>query len=232
MEKIIHPSAHRSHACRLALGSLLLLASLLLTGCLGTRPASKTDTSSSTAVYEPATEGTAIEPPRPLTDFTFTNQDGEPMSLSDLRGKPVLLYFGYTFCPDVCPTTLADMVRIKRQLGEQADQVQYVMVSLDSDRDSPQVLKTYLANFDEAFIGMQGEPRILRKIGSEYGLYFKKQEIAATSAAYLMDHSTALYLIDEQGRLRMIYGYGIPASVVSSDVQTYLETGTFAASQP
>jgi protein SCO1/2 len=164
-----------------------------------------------------------------VQDFTLTNQDGQPMSLSDLRGKPVLLYFGYTFCPDICPTTLADLTRARYNMGEQADQVHFVMVSVDPDRDTPEVLKTYLANFDENFIGLQGQPDVLRRMGADYGLFYQKREIEGTSAAYLIDHTAATYLIDEQGRLMMIYGYGIPAEVVSSDLLEYLETGTISS---
>jgi protein SCO1/2 len=150
------------------------------------------------------------------------------MSLSNLRGKPVVLYFGYTFCPDICPTTLADITRARYNLGERADEVHFVMVSVDPERDTPEVLKAYLANFNENFIGLQGEPQVLRQIGPDYGLFYQKREIEGTSAAYLIDHSAATYLIDEQGRLMMIYGYGIPADVISSDLQTYLETGSLS----
>lgn len=229
---ILHPlrKRQRTHAVpTLLAGCLLMLALLVLAGCAGTRPTSKAATDDQQQpVYVPPTEGTPIEPPKQLTDFTFTNQDGQQMSLSDLQGKPVVLYFGYTFCPDICPTTLADIVRARRQLGERADDVQFVMVSVDSERDTPEVLKAYLANFDEHLIGLTGDPRTLRKIGPEYGLYFQKQQIEGTSAAYLIDHSAATYLIDEQGRLRMIYGYGIPSEAISSDLMSYLETGSFS----
>lgn len=203
----------------------LLLALALLAGC--SRAASSPIATPTTPAYQPPTAGTPVEP-RQLTDFTFINQDGQPMSLSDLRGKPVVLYFGYTFCPDICPTTLADLTRARHNLGERADEVHFVMVSVDSERDTPEVLNAYLGNFDENFIGLVGEDAKLRQIGPEYGLYFQRREIEGTSAAYLMDHSAATYLIDEQGRLIMIYGYGIPAEVVSQDLLTYLNQGSLS----
>jgi protein SCO1/2 len=175
------------------------------------------------SVYEPPSEGTAIDPPRELTDFELTSRDGTPMSLSDLRGKPVLLYFGYTFCPDICPTSLADMVRVKRDLGEQADEIAFVFVSVDGQRDTPERVDAYLENFDADFIGLTGEPNTLRQIGPEFGLYFEQRQVAGTSASYLIDHSTAIYLIDAEGKLQMIYGYGMPPDVMTADIQAMLE---------
>lgn len=207
----------------LLIGTLVLISMLALAGCGGGQVAGSPAASPTAPTYQPPTAGTPIDPPRQLADFTLTNQDGKEMKLSDLRGKFILLYFGYTYCPDICPTTLADLVRVKHDLGEQASQVAFVMVSVDGERDNPEVLKQYLANFDPNFIGLMGDARTLRKLGPDYGLYFEKREVEGTSAAYFVDHSAATYLIDKEGRLRMIYGYGIPADVMSTDVRTMLE---------
>ncbi len=207
------------------LAALLLGLSVLLAGC-GGEEAGATDTQpSEQPVYEPPTAGTPIEPPRELMDFTLPNQDGEPMSLSDLRGKPTLIYFGYTYCPDVCPTTLADLMRAKRQLDELGDDVNVLTISVDAGRDTPEVLKQYLGNFDEDFIGMTADTDTLQQIGADYGLYVRKREIEGTSADYLIDHTANTYFVDAEGRLIMIYGYGIPAEVVAEDVRDYLEHG-------
>ncbi len=171
----------------------------------------------------PPTAGTPLDPPREVADFTLTSQAGEPLSLSDLEGRLVLLYFGYTFCPDICPTTLAELVYVRRNLGDQADEVQVVFVSVDGERDTPEVLRHYLGAFDESFLGLTGEEMEIRKIGADYGLYFEKREVEGTSADYLVDHTAASFLIDRQRRLRMIYGYGTPADVISSDIQRLLE---------
>jgi protein SCO1/2 len=218
----------QTHAGRLpafVLAALLLGLSVLLAGCGGEQAGASDTQSSEQPVYEPPTEGTPIEPPRELMDFTLPNQDGEPMSLSDLRGKPTLIYFGYTYCPDVCPTTLADLMRAKRQLGDLGDEVNVLLISVDPERDSPQVLKQYLGNFDEDFVGMRADTTTMQQIGADYGLYVRKREIEGTSAAYLVDHTANTYFVDEAGRLIMIYGYGIPAEVVAEDVESYLENG-------
>jgi protein SCO1/2 len=208
------------------LAALLLGLSVLLAGCGGDEAGAAADTQSSEQpVYEPPTEGTAIDPPRELMDFTLPDQDGEPLSLSDLRGKPTLIYFGYTYCPDVCPTTLADLMRAKRQLGELGDEVNILLISVDAQRDTSEVLKKYLGNFDEDFIGVSADTDTLRQIGADYGLYVRKREIEGTSADYLIDHSANTYFVDAEGRLIMLYGYGIPAEVVAADVQDYLEDG-------
>jgi protein SCO1/2 len=217
------PSAARLPAFILA--ALLLGLSVLLAGCGGEEAGAADTQSSEQPVYEPPTSGTPIEPPRELMDFTLPNQDGEPLSLRDLRGKPTLIYFGYTYCPDVCPTTLADLMRAKRQLGELGDEVNVLLISVDAARDSSEVLKQYLGNFDEDFIGMTADHETLQQIGADYGLYVRKREIEGTSADYLIDHSAHTYFVDAEGRLMMIYGYGIPAEVVAEDVRDYLENG-------
>lgn len=206
----------RAHAATLAVLVLLVL----LAGCAD--GANSADDAGEQPAYTPPTEGTAISPPRELNDFTMTSHLGEPISLSDLRGKPVLLYFGYTFCPDICPTTLADMVRVRRGLGDQADAVAFVMITVDPQRDTPQVLARYLPNFDESFIGMTGDMATLRRISPDYGVYFNTTAVANTSADYLVDHTAALYLVDSAGALRTLYGYGIPPEVVTTDVQALL----------
>jgi protein SCO1/2 len=225
---MFHRTPHARTAARLPafiLAALLLSLSLLLAGCGDETGATADIQASEQPVYEPPTAGTPIEPPRELMDFTLPNQDGEPMSLSDLRGKPTLIYFGYTYCPDVCPTTLADLMRAKRQLDDLGDEVNVLMISVDPGRDNSEVLKKYLGNFDEGFIGMSADTATLKQIGADYGLYVRKREIEGTSADYLIDHTANTYFVDKEGRLIMLYGYGIPAEVVAEDVQNYLEDG-------
>ncbi|NNJ09190.1 SCO family protein [Chloroflexales bacterium ZM16-3] len=200
--------------------ALVLLLTLLLSACAtGAAPAATPVADTSTDSDVP-TAGTEITPPKDLTDFTLpSSEGGKPLSLSDLRGKPVLVYFGYTFCPDVCPTTMAEFIRIKQDLGDQADQLAVLMVSVDPERDTPEVMQRYLKAFDPSFIGMSGDDATLRKIGGEYGLYYERHKVEGSAAAYLVDHSAAAYLIDKQGRLRMVYGYGTPHTVIAPDVQ-------------
>lgn len=197
-------------------GIRVLFGILLLTGCVRQTPP---PTPVSVA---PPSQGTRIEPPREVADFTLTSHEGTPFSLSELRGKPVILYFGYTFCPDICPTSLATFVRVKRALDEEqlADKAAFVFVSVDSERDTPDVLARYLSAFDESFIGLTGEEQMIRKIGVDYGLFFQKSEVEGTSANYLIDHTAASFLIDPQGHLSIIYPYGTPYDIIRDDLLT------------
>lgn len=198
--------------------ALFVLVLLLLAGCAAAQEEDPPIDS-----IPPPSQGTRITPPREVADFTLTNQDGQPMSLSDFRGKVVVLYFGYTFCPDICPTTLAEFVRVKSNLGDSADQVAFVFVSVDGERDTPDVIKRYLANFDEDFIGMTGTEKEIRKIGVDYGLFFEKSKVEGTSADYLVDHTAASFLIDQQGRLHTVYAYSTAAEIISEDIVALLQ---------
>ncbi len=170
-------------------------------------------------------QGTRIEPPAQLSDFTLPSSLGRNLSLSELRGKPVVLFFGYTFCPDVCPMTLSELKRVKAELGADGARLQVVFVSVDGERDTPEVLARHLAAFDPDFIGLQGDDATLRRIGPEYGLYYKRNTPQGTSAAYLVDHSSATYLIDAEGRLRVVYSFGTPPEVIAAGVRELLKEG-------
>lgn len=190
----------------------LLLAILLFTGC------------SAPAAPEPTSVPgeTLMQPPVQLSDFTLPSNRGEPLSLSDLRGKTVLLFFGYTFCPDVCPTTLSELARVKKALGPDGEKIDVVFISVDPERDTPEVLARHMSIFDPDFIGLQGEVATLRKIGKEYGLYYEKRAIEGTQAGYLVDHSSATYVIDKEGRLRIVYAYDAEPEVVVAGVKRLL----------
>jgi protein SCO1/2 len=164
--------------------------------------------------------GAWVEPPQQLADFTLTSHMGDPISLSDLRGKAILMFFGYTHCPDVCPTTLADYKLVKRELGAVADKVAFVFVSVDGERDTPEVVADYLSKFDEDFIGMTGDPADLRRIGNAFSLFFSKTVIEVADEHsegdeaeldqdnYFVEHTSPSFLIDPQGKLQMLYFYG------------------------
>lgn len=160
-----------------------------------------------------------IDPPRALTDFTLTNQHGEPTSLSDLQGKPVLLFFGFTHCPDICPTTFAEFRVIKRELGELGDQANFVMVSVDGTRDTPEVLRDYVEKFDPAFIGLTGDEEDVRAVSTDYYLFFNRSAGTPTAAGYLVDHTAYSYLIDQQGNLRTIYPFQAPLNLIVDDMR-------------
>jgi len=160
--------------------------------------------------------GSILQSPQPAYEFTLTSADG-PVSLSDLRGKVVLIFFGYTFCPDVCPTTLQEMSAVLDLMGKKADQVQPVFVSVDPDRDTPERLKAYLNNLDGRILGITGETALIDEIVTQYGVFYQKRTISE-SGNYLIDHTATSYLIDPEGYLRVVYPYATPAEGIAKDI--------------
>ena len=159
--------------------------------------------------------GTLLDPPKEVGDFTLTDQDGQPFRLSDLRGKVALLFFGYTNCPDVCPTTLAELKRVKALLGDEAEQVAFVFVSVDGSRDTPERLSAYVRAFDPQFIGLTGDDAALRPISRDFGVFYQRVNYES-DVNYLVDHTASTFVVDQQGRLRLVFPYGTdPAAIVT-----------------
>jgi len=131
--------------------------------------------------------------------FKLTDQNGQPITDADLKGKPFLVFFGYTHCPDVCPTTLFDVSEVMRSLGTDADRTKAVFITVDPDRDTPAVLKDYLSSFDPHLIGATGDEAALNRVEKEYRVYAKKVP-TGKDGDYSMDHSAIVYLMDKQGR--------------------------------
>ena len=131
--------------------------------------------------------------------FALTDQNGKPITEADLKGKPSLVFFGYTHCPDVCPTTLFDISEVMRALGPDADRIGALFVSVDPDRDTPAVLKDYLSSFDPHLRAATGDQANLDKIEKEYRVYAKKVP-TGKNGDYSMDHSAIVYLMDKSGR--------------------------------
>ncbi len=167
-------------------------------------------------------QGVVIDPPAQAADFTLTDQHGQPFRLSEQRGKVVLIYFGYTNCPDVCPITLSDYKRIKAGLGKQAGQVQFVFITVDPERDTVSRLNTYLVNFDPGFIGLTGDRATLEPVWKAYGVYQQKQDVGS-QAGYLVDHTSRIYAIDPQGNWRVNYPFGMETDKIVNDVRHLLK---------
>jgi len=165
--------------------------------------------------------GAVVNPPHLLQDFTLTSHNGDPMRLSDLHGRAVLMFFGYTHCPDVCPTTLADYTRVKQALGSAADEVAFVFISVDGKRDTPDVLAAYLSRFDSSFIGLTGDEATLRQMGQEYGLFFENETVDDQN--YFVQHTSPSFLVDRAGYLRRVYFYGARPDVIAAGIQQILE---------
>jgi protein SCO1/2 len=171
--------------------------------------------------------GAAYDPPRTGIDFTLTNQEGEPFSTDDLQGKVVLLYFGYTHCPDFCPATLIDFQRVKQQLGDKADEVAFAMVSVDPERDTPEVMKEYLDYFDPSFIGLTGSDEELAPIKQEFGIVSSAGDATPQGNGedvYWVDHSTKTYVLDKDGNLALEYAFGANAEDITADVEHLIDS--------
>ena len=156
-------------------------------------------------------------------NFALTDHRGEPRTLQDFRGKLVVVFFGFTQCPDVCPTALNDLAEVKRQLGPDGDKLQGVFVTVDPERDTPEVLKAYMANFDPSFVALRGTPAQLEEVAKDFKVYYKKVEGKAPGT-YTMDHSAASFVYDAQGRLRLYVRPGTGPKVLLEDLKLLLKS--------
>lgn len=164
--------------------------------------------------------GAVLESPEPLPDFTLMSADG-PVSLSDFRGQYVFLYFGYMFCPDFCPTTMAKLAEVHRELGDDAERMQVVMISVDPERDTPDALAKYAAAFNPTFVGITGAKEEIDLVGEPFGLFYERHEGSAATG-YLVDHSTRTYLIGPDGRALVAYPHDASAEAIMADLRWLL----------
>jgi protein SCO1/2 len=170
---------------------------------------------------QPKFQGVDVTGAEYARDIPLTDVNGQRRSLKDFSGKVVAVFFGYTQCPDVCPTTLQELAEVRQQLGAQGDKLQAVFVSLDPERDTPAVLKAYLANFDDSFVGLHGTPDEVAAVAKDFKIFFKKVP-GKTEGTYTLDHSAGTYLYDTQGRLRVYERYGAGPQVLAQDVRALL----------
>lgn len=166
--------------------------------------------------------GTVLTPPLPVTDFTLQTGESETFSLSAARGKLVLLFFGYTSCPDVCPTTLAELRQASENLGDDARNIQVVMVTADPERDTPEKMKAYVAHFDPNFIGVSGNLADLESLWEELGVFVEKED-TGSAAGYLVSHTSSVYVLDRNGNLILMFPYGTSAVDIASDLSELLD---------
>lgn len=156
---------------------------------------------------------------RYATDFSLTDHTGRPRSLADSRGKVVLLFFGFTHCPDVCPTTLAEAAGAMRLLGDQAERVQVLFITLDPERDTPALLARYVPAFDARFLGLHGSPETIAATAKAFRVVAQK---VGEGDDYTIDHTAGSYLYDPQGRVRLFAPYGSSAEALAADLQALL----------
>lgn len=154
-------------------------------------------------------------------DFQLPDQNGQVRSLKDFAGKVVVVFFGYTQCPDVCPTSMVELAEVKRSLGAQGERLQGIFITVDPERDTPEVLRAYMANFDPGFLALRGSPEQLAAVAKDFKVYYKKVD-GQTPTSYTLDHSAGSYVYDPQGRLRVYNRYGSGAQALAADVQALL----------
>lgn len=154
-------------------------------------------------------------------DFRLVDHTGAPRSLADYRGKVVTLFFGYTQCPDICPTNLLTMAEVMRQLGQDAARVQVLFVTVDPERDSRELLAQYVPAFDPRFMGLRGDLPATEAVAKEFRVFYQKQG-DTNGQAYTVDHSTGTFAFDPQGRLRLYIRHGEKPEVIAADLRKLL----------
>jgi protein SCO1 len=174
------------------------------------------------AARPPTFNGAVIDPPKPMFDFTLQSEGG-PVKLSDFRGKFVVVDFGYTSCPDICPTTLAGLSQSLNELGDQdADQFQVIFISVDYPRDSPERVGEYVKNFREDFIGLSGTQEQIDQVTKEWGIYYKINDPDPKTGFSSVDHTAITLVVDRQGKLLLTWPYGLQPDEIASDLQNLL----------
>jgi len=189
--------------------SLWVLAALLLSLATGCAPSA------------PKFQATDISGINYGRELRLTDHNGKPRTLADFRGKVVVLFFGYTQCPDVCPTTLAELAEVNKRLGPDAARVQVLFVTIDPERDTADLLSKYVPAFDPSFLGLYGDAEATARTAKEFKILYQKQPGTAPGS-YTMDHSAGTYVFDPQGRLRLYVNNGRGPDVFEHDIRELL----------
>lgn len=171
---------------------------------------------------KPAFSGIDITGADYATGFSLTDHNGQPRTLADFKGKAVVVFFGFTQCPDVCPTSMTELAEAKRLLGPDGERLQGIFISIDPERDTPEIMKAYMASFDPSFLALYAAPNALPELAKSYRIYYKKVE-GKTPTSYSVDHSAGSYVYDPQGRIRVYHRYGSGAQALASDVKQLLK---------
>ena len=170
-------------------------------------------------------KGTPYPEGKVAADFDLVAEDGAPYRLSDHEGRVRLLFFGYTSCPDVCPTTLAEARQILTDVKPaDADRMEFLFVTVDPERDTVEKLATYTDLFHPGIIGLTGEPDKLAQVMDEYGVIAEKEQLTSSAVGYIMNHTARIFLVDPQGHLRLSYRFGTPPEDILSDVRQLLRS--------
>ncbi|HEY1128457.1 MAG TPA: SCO family protein [Roseateles sp.] len=189
--------------------ALAALAALTLAACQKSGP------------DKPAFKGIELTGAEYARQLNLTDQDGRARSLADFKGKVLVVFFGYTQCPDVCPTTMAEVAEVKRSLGADGDKVQGIFVTIDPERDTGQLLKAYMASFDPSFVALRGSAEQTQAAAKEFKVFYAKVP-GKTPETYTMDHTAASFIFDTEGRVRVYARYGSGAQALADDIKLLL----------
>ena len=171
---------------------------------------------------KPAFKGVDITGADYAKELNLPDQNGQVRKLKDFSGKLVVVFFGYTQCPDVCPTTMQELAEVKRLLGPNGDKLQAVFVTVDPERDTAELLKAYVENFDASFVALRPTPEQLPFIAKDFKIYFKRVD-GKTPTSYTVDHSAGSFTFDTQGRVRLFNRYGMGAQALADDFNLLLK---------
>ncbi|CAN5124298.1 SCO family protein [soil metagenome] len=173
---------------------------------------------------KPQFQGVDITGAEYARTLSLPDQNGKLRTLADFKGKITVVFFGYTQCPDVCPTTMAELAQVKKALGKDGDRIQGVFVTVDPERDTPELLKTYVTAFDPTFVALRGTPEQTIAAAKEFKVFFAKVP-GKTPGSYTMDHTAGSYVLDENGKVRLFMRYGGPADALTADLKALLAAG-------
>jgi len=199
------------HVRRLLTFASAVLAAVSLLGCdqIGL-PSSKT-----------SFKGVDITGAEYARSLSLPDQNGQPRTLAEFKGKVVVVFFGYTQCPDVCPTTMVELAQVKKSLGKDGDKLQGVFVSIDPERDTPAILKPYMASFDPSFVALRGTPDQTTAAAKEFKVFYAKVP-GQQEGSYTMDHTAGSYVLDANGKVRLFERYGIGVEALSADIKALM----------
>ncbi|MFN8526469.1 MAG: SCO family protein [Chloroflexota bacterium] len=166
--------------------------------------------------------GGLLTPPKEIAPFALKRMDGKPLTLDDTTGRTSLFFFGYTTCPDVCPLTLVHVRQMREALGERSRHMDSYFVTVDPERDTPEVMAAYLARMEPGTVGLTGAPEELARAQAAFGVIAQRRDVPTSSARYFMDHTAAVFLVDEQHQMRLVYPYGMTAEQMTEDLKRIL----------
>jgi len=194
---------------------------LMLTGAAATATLVACDGRLPGTAAKPSFKGVDITGAEYARTLALTDADGQPRTLADYKGKVVLVFFGYTQCPDVCPTTMAELAEVKRSLGADGARVQGIFVTVDPERDTAALLKAYIANFGPDIVGLRGTPEQIKAAAKEFKVFYSKVP-GKTDTSYTVDHTAGSYVFDAKGRVRLFTRYGTGAQALADDLKLLL----------